>query len=210
MILSTLVHASSVSPLKAFFFGQSYEKKLEEQLRGVLVATEAVKAEATLCLHEANTEGLAIRPKAPPKLESVDEKINYLTNTLDAARRQLRRSQFLDPLTNIPQSQGLVQGGNISRSLSPMTAIKRADMKVAWCLDFRREDAQDDLIDRLQLTYPMPLSQQGRAVDLTSSDNLKGWFKIMSSDVLLVHRGSADEDTEELLSLVSAVACIEM
>ena len=154
----------------------------------------------------------------------MDEKINYLTNALDAAYRQLRSSQFLDPLTNMPPNQGYVQGDNISRSSSPMAAAKRAGMKgrlvlcsclliygtalsakqVLRCLDFRRDDAHNDLVDRLQLGHSMPLSQQARAVDLISSDNLKDWLKITSSDVLLVHGGSADEDTEEPLSFVSA------
>ncbi|MCJ1438850.1 hypothetical protein MMC27_008240 [Xylographa pallens] len=220
---------SVVSFPKAFFLGQKYQKKLEEKLKAVLSATEAVKAEATLCLHEVNAEGLVRTianedqrrqdsaeaqaqnmqsdQKLYQKLESVDEKINYLTNALDAAYRQLRSSQFLDPLTTMPQSQGYVQGDNISRSSSPMAAIKRAALlpkQILRSLDFHREDAQNDLIDRLQLGYSMPLNQQGRAVDLISSDNLKNWLKVTSSDVLLVHGGSADEDTEEPLSFVSA------
>ena len=105
-----------------------------------------------------------------------------------------------------------------------MAAVKRAGMErvgsVSTCqltyiialsskqilrsLEFRKEDTYNDLIDRLQLGYSMPLSQQGRAVDLISSDNLKDWLKMTSSDVLLVHGGSADEDTEEPLSFVSA------
>ena len=48
-----------VAPLKAFLLGQKYQKKLEEKLKAVLAATEAVKAEATLCLHEVNAQGLA-------------------------------------------------------------------------------------------------------------------------------------------------------
>ncbi|MCJ1290346.1 hypothetical protein MMC34_001882 [Xylographa carneopallida] len=224
-----LIYASSVSPIKAFLLGQKYQKKLEEKLKAVLAATEAVKSEATLCLHEVNAEGLVRTianedqrrqdyaeaqvqnrqsdQKLYQKLESVDEKINYLTNALDAAYRQLRSSQFLDPLTNMPPNQGYVQGDNISRSSSPMAAAKRAALsakQVLRCLDFRRDDAHNDLVDRLQLGHSMPLSQQARAVDLISSDNLKDWLKITSSDVLLVHGGSADEDTEEPLSFVSA------
>ena len=57
-IPSTLIHASSVSFPKAFLLGQKYQKKLEEKLKAVLSATEAVTAEATLCLHEVNAEGL--------------------------------------------------------------------------------------------------------------------------------------------------------
>ena len=53
-----LIYASSVSPIKAFLLGQKYQKKLEEKLKAVLAATEAVKSEATLCLHEVNAEGL--------------------------------------------------------------------------------------------------------------------------------------------------------
>ncbi|MCJ1285572.1 hypothetical protein MMC26_004913 [Xylographa opegraphella] len=228
-VFAYLGERSVVSPVKAFLLGQKYQKRLEEKLKAVLAATEAVKSEATICLHEVNAEGL-VRTIANEdqrrqdyaeaqaqnrqadqmlyqKLESVDEKINYLSNALDAAYRQLRSSQFLNPLTNMPQSQGYVQGDNISRSTSPMAAAKRAALspkQILKSLDFRRGDAHNDLIDRLQLGYSMPLSQQGRAVDLIRSDNLKDWLKIMASDVLLVHGGSADEDTEEPLSFVSA------
>ncbi|MCJ1398888.1 hypothetical protein MMC11_002089 [Xylographa trunciseda] len=218
-----------LSPLKAFLLGQKYQKKLEEKLNAVLAATEAVKAEATLCPHEVNAEGLVRTianedqrrqdyaeaqaqtrqsdQKLYQKLESVDEKINYLTNALDAAYRQLRSSQFLDPLTNMPQGQLQIQVGHISRSSSPMLAAKRAALlpkQITRSLGFHKKEPLNDLVDRLQLGYSMPLSQQGRAVDLTSSDHLKNWLKMMSSTLLLIHGGTADEDTEEPLSFVAA------
>lgn len=140
------------------------------------------------------------------KLESVDERLSYLTNALDAAYRQLRSSRLLDPVSNSPRQLN-VQQSDISRSPSPMAVARRVAMsvkRILRSLGFHKEGPYNDLLDRLQLASSMPSGQQARAVDLINSEGLKNWLKVTASDALLIHGGSADDDTEEPLSFISS------
>ncbi|KAL9121893.1 MAG: hypothetical protein Q9187_001549 [Circinaria calcarea] len=219
---------STIAPVKAFFMGQRYQKNLEETLKAVRAATEAVRAEAELCLHEVSAEGLGRTianedqrrqdctealienresdQKIYQKVESVDEKVSYLTSALNAVYRQLRSSQLLNPVSNLP-NRLYAEQADTSRSASPMAIARHASISVKQIvrsLGFRKDGPYRDLLDRLQLGHSMPLNQQSRAVDLINSEELKNWLKVTSSDALLIHGGSTDDDTEEPLSFISS------
>lgn len=86
---SYLRERSLVTPLKAYLLGQRYQKKLEEKLKAVSGATEAVKAEATLCLHEVNAEGL-VRTIANEDQSTYDDNLRPPPICLTSSRRTSR------------------------------------------------------------------------------------------------------------------------
>ncbi|MCJ1250926.1 hypothetical protein MMC30_008154 [Trapelia coarctata] len=125
-------------------------------------------------------------------LESAEERHQYIISALDALYRRLRSAPLSDLVTNMsgfPTTQHAVTPG------SP-NAKPKAESQQRY--------PHNDMLDQLRLGGSMTSKQQSQVVALVKSPEPEDWLKAHTSQAVLIHGATPDDETEEPPSFLSA------